>query len=86
MLFRSGLVDEDALVAALGGGRLMGAGLDVFAEEPTPPDNPLLGLEQVVLAPHVAFFTVGTLERSLDIAFENIRRIRQGREVIHRVA
>lgn len=83
---RGGLVDEDALVAALGGGRLMGAGLDVFAEEPTPPDNPLLGLEQVVLAPHVAFFTVGTLERSLDIAFENIRRIRQGREVIHRVA
>ena len=83
---RGGLVDENALVAALSDGRLMGAGLDVFAEEPTPPDNPLLGLEQVVLAPHVAFFTVGTLERSLGIAFENIRRIRQGREVIHRVA
>src|SRR3546814_7070249 len=51
---RGGLVDEDALVAALTTGRLLGAGLDVFAEEPTPPDNPLLALDRVVAAPHVA--------------------------------
>lgn len=83
---RGGLVDEVALIAALNDGRLMGAGLDVFDQEPTPADNPLLGLDQVVLAPHVAFFTVGTLERCLAIAVENIRRLRDGRELMHRVA
>lgn len=83
---RGGLVDEDALVAALTSGRLMGAGLDVFAEEPTPRDNPLLALDRVVAAPHVAFFTLGTLERSLAIAVDNIRRLRDGRELMHRVA
>lgn len=83
---RGGLVDEEALVAALTSGRLMGAGLDVFAEEPTPRDNPLLALDRVVAAPHVAFFTLGTLERSLEIAVENIRRLRDGRELMHRVA
>lgn len=83
---RGGLVDEDALVSALSTGRLMAAGLDVFAEEPTPPDNPLLTLDRVVLAPHVAFFTLGTLERSLAIAVENIRRLRDGSELMHRVA
>lgn len=83
---RGGLVDEEALIAALNTGRLMGAGLDVFAEEPTPPDNPLLTLDRVVLAPHVAFFTLGTLERSLGIALENIRRLRDGQDLLHRVA
>lgn len=83
---RGGLVDEKALIASLSSGRLMGAGLDVFAEEPTSPDNPLLGLDRVVLAPHVAFFTLGTLERSLSIAVENIRRLRDGQDLMHRVA
>lgn len=83
---RGGLVDEAALLAALSNGHLMGAGLDVFAEEPTPSDNPLLALDRVVVAPHVAFFTLGTLERSLAIAVENIRRVRDGRELVHRVA
>lgn len=82
---RGGLVDEDALIAALNGGRLMGAGLDVFAEEPTPRDNPLLAHDRVVVAPHVAFFTLGTLERSLAIAVDNIGRLRDGRELMHRV-
>jgi phosphoglycerate dehydrogenase-like enzyme len=83
---RGGLVDENALVAALTGGPLRAAGLDVFAEEPVPADNPLLALDNVVLMPHVAWLTPETLDRSLDVAVENMRRLRDGRDLRHRVA
>lgn len=82
---RGGLVDEAALVAALSGGHLRAAGLDVFAEEPVRPDNPLLTLDNVVLMPHVAWLTPETLDRSLDVAVENMRRLRDGRDLLHRV-
>jgi phosphoglycerate dehydrogenase-like enzyme len=82
---RGGLIDEAALVAALTSGRLRAAGLDVFAEEPVPPDNPLLALDNIVLMPHVAWLTPETLDRSLDIAIENMRRLRDGRALLHRV-
>ena len=49
--------DEEALYASLASGHLAGAGLDVFHEEPTPPDHPLLGLDTVVASPHVAGIT-----------------------------
>ena len=83
---RGGLIDEAALVEALRGGHLRAAGLDVFADEPVAPDNPLLALDNVVLMPHVAWLTPETLDRSLDIAVENMRRLRDGRELLHRVA
>ncbi len=51
---RGPLVDEPALVRALRKGRLAGAALDVFEEEPLPPDSPLLGMDNVMLAPHNA--------------------------------
>jgi phosphoglycerate dehydrogenase-like enzyme len=82
---RGGLIDEAALVAALTSGKLRAAGLDVFAEEPVRPDNPLLALDNVVLMPHVAWLTPETLGRSLDIAVENMRRLRTGGELLHRV-
>jgi phosphoglycerate dehydrogenase-like enzyme len=82
---RGGLVDEAALVEALTAGHLRAAGLDVFAEEPVPSDNPLLKLDNVVLMPHVAWLTPETLDRSLDVAVENMRRLRDGRELLHRV-
>jgi phosphoglycerate dehydrogenase-like enzyme len=51
---RGGLVDEEALLAALETGHVRGAGLDVFETEPPPPDNPLLQRDDVVATPHIA--------------------------------
>ncbi|HWA63260.1 MAG TPA: 2-hydroxyacid dehydrogenase [Caulobacteraceae bacterium] len=83
---RGDLVDEAALAEALSTGRLGGAGLDVFAREPVEPDNPLLGLPNVVLAPHMAWLTPETLERSLVAAFDNCRRLAAGEPFANRVA
>jgi len=82
---RGGLVDEPALLRALTGGHLRAAGLDVFAVEPVTADNPLLKLENVVLAPHVAWLTGETIERSLAVAVENCRRLARGEVLLHQV-
>lgn len=82
---RGELVDQRALAVALASGRLAGAGLDVFAGEPIASDDPLLGLANVVLAPHVAWLTPETLGRSLAAAFENCRRLASGEPLNNRV-
>jgi phosphoglycerate dehydrogenase-like enzyme len=83
---RGGLVDEAALLAALTSGRLAAAGLDVFADEPVDPANPLLALPNIVVAPHVAWLTPETLARSLAVAVENCRRLRDDEALLHQVA
>jgi phosphoglycerate dehydrogenase-like enzyme len=83
---RGGLVDQAALVEALKSGHLGAAGLDVFAAEPIPSGDPLLQLDNVVVAPHLAWLTTGTLERSLQVATENCRRLREGEPLLHQVA
>lgn len=83
---RGGLVDESALIEALESGRLRAAGLDTFEQEPTPPDNPLLRLDNVIVMPHLAWLTTGTLERSVVVAVENCRRLEVGESLLHRVA
>ncbi len=61
---RGGVVDTEALVKALREGWIAGAGLDVFEEEPLPPDHPLTKLENVVLTPHIGANTVEAQERA----------------------
>jgi D-3-phosphoglycerate dehydrogenase / 2-oxoglutarate reductase len=75
---RGGILDEDALVDALGTGRLRGAGLDVLADEPPPPDHPLRALPNVVLTPHAAWFSqtavVELRRKAVETALELARR------------
>ena len=71
---RGRLIDEVALVAALRERRIRGAGLDVFGEEPLPPDNPLWGLPNVVMTPHVSAVTRGFWQRETDLILRNLDR------------
>lgn len=54
---RGGLIDESALVSAIKSGKVAGAALDVFEQEPPPKDNPLLAMEEVILTPHLGAST-----------------------------
>ena len=78
---RGPIIDEAALVDALRGGRLAAAGLDVFAVEPVPDGSPVLSLDNVVLTPHVTWYTVDTMRRYLEEAVDNCRRIRDGQDL-----
>ena len=69
---RGAIVDQEALYGALVAGRIGGAALDVFAEEPLPPDHPLLALENVVVSPHVGSATFETRTRMTDLAVDNL--------------
>jgi phosphoglycerate dehydrogenase-like enzyme len=71
---RGGVVDEASLLGALRGGRLTGAGLDVFAQEPLPRDHPFLAMDNVVMTPVSAWSTVDASARMINQSIENVVR------------
>lgn len=75
---RAELVDTSALVKQLESGRIAGAGLDVFDEEPIFKNNPLLKLKNVVLSPHIGFNTQEATEKILEISITNIVQFIKG--------
>lgn len=82
---RGGLVDEAALVDALTRNHLRGAALDVFDEEPLPPDDPLWSAGNLIISPHISGVTRHYNERALEIFVENIRRFSRGEPLINQV-
>ena len=76
---RGGIVDERALYAALTEGRLRGAGLDVFETEPSPADNPLFRLDNVIVSPHIAGVTVESTIRMSTQTAQNVLDCLDGR-------
>jgi phosphoglycerate dehydrogenase-like enzyme len=76
---RGALVDRDALLAALAGGKLAGAGLDVFHDEPVKPGDPLLGCANAVLSPHNAGQTPEVRRDGLLLAIGNVENFLAGK-------
>jgi D-3-phosphoglycerate dehydrogenase len=81
---RGGIVDEEALAKALEDGRLAGAALDVFAEEP-PLDSPLFGFDQVVVTPHLGASTVEAQDKAGTTVAEMVRLALEGQFVPYAV-
>jgi len=82
---RGGTVDETALAAALKAGRLGGAAIDVFNQEPPPVGHPLYALENVIVSPHVSGFLASYDDRCTDLFAENLRRFQAGMPLLNLV-
>lgn len=82
---RGELVDETALCEALRSGKLAGAGLDVFSQEPLPPGHPLFDCPNVVLSPHAGAHTAEAAERMAEEAVQSVLDVLDGKPPRHPV-
>lgn len=78
---RGELVNQEALIAAIRGGTVAGAGLDVTTPEPLPPDSPLWEMPNVLITGHTAARTPRYWERGIELLSENVRRFLAGEEL-----
>jgi len=76
---RGPVVDEEALYAALSEGQIAGAGIDVFQQEPTPADNPLLTLDNIFVTPHMATATEEAMV-AMSMVARDIVAVLEGKE------
>src|SRR6201996_8786451 len=82
---RGQIVDEPALYAALAEGRIGGAALDVFEQEPVSPDNPILKLENVIVSPHSLCWTDECYRGIAESAFRSVVAVASGQRPVHLV-
>ena len=75
---RGGVIDGEALLEALQEGRIAGAGLDVFAEEPLPEESAFWDLDNIILSPHASGVYEGWELNSFDMFIENLKRWQKG--------
>jgi phosphoglycerate dehydrogenase-like enzyme len=80
---RGRLVNEAALAEALANGRVGGAALDVFEQEPLPKDSPLWAMPNVLITPHMAGFRPDHWDAVVELFAENLRRFETGRELLN---
>jgi phosphoglycerate dehydrogenase-like enzyme len=80
---RGDVIEEAALVEALATGRLRGAALDVFEQEPLPPESPLWGLPNVFVSPHSASTVAAENGRIVDLFRDNLARYLRGEELVN---
>lgn len=81
---RGGIVDEAALAEALQEGRLLGAGLDAFTDEPPGEDYPFFGMDNVVLTPHAGGNTADNAATMIELCMKNITAMEAGRPLLAR--
>ena len=74
---------EDELIDALASGRVAAAAVDVFATEPVPPGDPLVGHPRIVATPHVSAFTTEAIHRETSQVLEDIVNVLSNRPVAH---
>ena len=82
---RGALIDEPALLAALRDGRIAGAALDVFEQEPLPADSPFWTMDNVLLTPHSAAMTERLWDRHFELLSKNLRRFLAGEPLLEAV-
>ena len=80
---RGGLVDLDALTAALAGRRILGAGLDVFEHEPPDPAHPIFRLDNAVLTNHIGWYSEESMRDLQRLAAEEVVRVLRGEPPRH---
>jgi phosphoglycerate dehydrogenase-like enzyme len=80
---RGPVIDEAAMVRALAGGKIKGAGLDVFEHEPLPPESPLYKMENVLVSPHCADNTPDWLDNAMKFFLAQFERFRKGEPLLN---
>jgi phosphoglycerate dehydrogenase-like enzyme len=80
---RGPVIKEDALISALSSGRIKGAGLDVFDEEPLPSEHPFYRMENVLLSPHCADHTSDWLEQAMRLFIDQYERFCSGQPLLY---
>ncbi len=82
---RGGVIDEAALINVLQEGRIAGAGLDVFEEEPLPPESPLWEMPNVIITPHMAADSPMYMDRAIEVFGENVKRFIHNEKLLYEV-